>query len=38
VRRRTAHLALACARFALLGEPTRPLLWSEAEAVRVASA
>lgn len=35
VRRRTAHLALACARFALLGEPTRALLWSEAEAVRV---
>lgn len=34
VRRRTAHLALACARFALLGEPTKPLLWSEAEAVR----
>lgn len=35
VRRRTAHLALACARFALLGEPTKALLWSEAEAVRV---
>ncbi|MEY4116826.1 MAG: putative competence-damage inducible protein CinA [Planctomycetota bacterium] len=35
VRRRTAHLALACARFTLLGEPTRALLWSEAEAVRV---
>lgn len=35
VRRRTAHLALACARFTLLGEPTRSLLWSEAEAVRV---
>jgi len=35
VRRRTAHLALACARFALLGEGARPLLWSEAEAVRV---
>jgi len=35
VRRRTAHLALACTRFALLGEPTRPLLWSESEAVHV---
>lgn len=35
VRRRTAHLALACARFALLGEGARPLLWSESEAVRV---
>ena len=35
VRRRTAHLALACARFALLGDPTRALLWSESEAVRV---
>jgi nicotinamide-nucleotide amidase len=38
VRRRTAHLALACARFTLLGEPTRSLLWSEAEAVRIADA
>jgi len=35
VRSRTAHLALACARFALLGEPERALLWSESEAVRV---
>ena len=35
IRSRTAHLALACARFALLGEPTRPLLWSEGEACRV---
>ncbi|MFM7134968.1 MAG: nicotinamide-nucleotide amidohydrolase family protein, partial [Planctomycetota bacterium] len=35
VRRRTAHLSLACARFVLLGEPTRALLWSESEAVRV---
>lgn len=35
VRRRTANLALACARFALLGEPERALLWSESEAVRV---
>ena len=34
VRSRTAHLALACVRFALLGEPARPLLWSEGEAVR----
>lgn len=35
VRSRTAHLALACARFALLGEGARTLLWSEGEAVRV---
>jgi nicotinamide-nucleotide amidase len=35
VRSRTAHLALACARFALLGEATRPLLWAEGEACRV---
>ena len=35
VRSRTAHLALACARFALLGEGARALLWSEGEAVRV---
>jgi len=35
VRRRTAHLALACTRFALLGEGARALLWSEGEAVRV---
>lgn len=35
VRGRTAHLALAALRFALLGEPDRPLLWSEGEAVRV---
>jgi nicotinamide-nucleotide amidase len=35
VRGRTAHLALAALRFALLGEPARPLLWSEGEAVRV---
>lgn len=34
VRSRTAHLALACVRFALLGQPARPLLWSEGEAVR----
>jgi nicotinamide-nucleotide amidase len=35
IRRRTAHLALACTRFALLGEGARALLWSEGEAVRV---
>lgn len=35
VRSRTARLALACLRFALIGSPTRPLLWSEGEAVRV---
>ena len=35
VRSRTAHLALASARFALLGEATRALLWSEGEACRV---
>ncbi|MCE2884654.1 MAG: competence/damage-inducible protein A [Planctomycetaceae bacterium] len=35
VRRRTAHLALACTRFLLLGEGARSLLWSEGEAVRV---
>jgi nicotinamide-nucleotide amidase len=35
VRSRTAHLALACARFALLGEPMRALLWAEGEACRV---
>jgi nicotinamide-nucleotide amidase len=35
VRRRTAHLGLACARFAMLGAATRALLWSESEAVRV---
>ncbi|MFM7133991.1 MAG: CinA family nicotinamide mononucleotide deamidase-related protein [Planctomycetota bacterium] len=35
VRKRTENLALACARFALLDEPMRPLLWSESEAVRV---
>lgn len=34
VRRRTAHLALAFARFVLIGEAERPLLWGEAEAVR----
>ena len=37
IRSRTAHLALACARFALLGEPMRPLLWAEGEACRVES-
>ncbi|MFN9124816.1 MAG: competence/damage-inducible protein A [bacterium] len=35
IRSRTAHLALACARFALLGEPMRPVLWAEGEACRV---
>ena len=35
IRSRTAHLALACARFALLGEPARALLWAEGEACRV---
>jgi nicotinamide-nucleotide amidase len=35
VRSRTAHLALASARFALLGEATRALLWAEGEACRV---
>lgn len=35
VRSRTAHLALASLRFALLGQADRPLLWSEGEAVRV---
>jgi nicotinamide-nucleotide amidase len=35
VRSRTAHLALASARFVLLGEATRTLLWSEGEACRV---
>ncbi len=35
VRLRTASLALASARFALLGEPTRDLLWSASEALRV---
>jgi nicotinamide-nucleotide amidase len=35
IRSRTAHLALACARFTLLGEPERRLLWSESEVVRV---
>jgi nicotinamide-nucleotide amidase len=35
IRRRTAHLALACTRFALFGEGARALLWSEGEAVRV---
>ncbi len=35
IRSRTARLALACARFTLLGVPTKALLWSEAEAVRV---
>ncbi len=35
VRRRSAQLALAFARCALLGTPTRSLLWSEVEAARV---
>lgn len=35
IRSRTAHLALACARFALLGDATRALLWAEGEACRV---
>jgi len=38
VRGRTAHLALASLRFLLLGEPDRPLLWGEGEAIRASGA
>ncbi len=34
VRSRTVRLALSAVRFALLGEPRQPFLWSEGEAVR----
>ncbi len=35
VRARAARMALACARVALLDDPSRVLLWSEAEVIRV---